>query len=114
MKPMRFERDKVLKVLRDINDRIMAQYGSPAKDEAAYPTIKKIFTEAAPSVPGIQAVLDSGMLDKVTAVTDEEKAKAIDEALTHEIQDAIRRGELPHPDRDPIIKQWKHRNQKKK
>jgi hypothetical protein len=109
---MSFDRTKVLAVLKAINERVLAKHGNPTKDEEAYPTIKRVFTEAAPQVPGIQAVLDSGMLDKITAVTDDTKAKAIEEDLTNEIKDAIRRGELPHPDSDPFMKKWKKRKKK--
>jgi ArsR family metal-binding transcriptional regulator len=109
---MRFNREKVLATLRAINDKVMAKHGSPASNQEAYPTIKRVFTEAAPKVEGIQAVLDSGLLDKVTAVTDEAKAKAIEEELTQEIRSAIRRGELPPPDTDPFVKKWKKRKKK--
>jgi hypothetical protein len=109
---MRFNREKVLATLRAINDKVMAKHGNPASDQEAYPTIKRVFTEAAPQVEGIQAVLDSGMLDKVTAVTDEVKAKAIEEELSNEIRAAIRRGELPPPSADPFMNKWRKRKKK--
>lgn len=104
---MTFDRNKVLEVLKAINARVLAKHGNPTHNEEAYPTIKRLFTEAAPQVPGMQAVVDSGMLDKIAAVTDEDKAKAIEEDLTNEIRDAIRTGKLPHPDRDPMMKRWR-------
>lgn len=111
---MRFNREKVMATLKGINEKVMAKYGSPVSDQEAYPTIKKVFTMAADKVEGIQAVLDSGMLDKISAVTDEEKAKKIEEELGNEIRAAIRRGELPPPQSDPQFKKWKHRKTKRR
>lgn len=112
---MRFNREKVIATLKRINDDVMAKFGSPVSEQEAYPTIKKVFTEAAKvGVEGTQAILNSGMLDKTSAVTDEDKAKEIDRELTIRIKEAIRRGELPPPSSDPLTKKWKHRKQKRK
>lgn len=112
---MKFDRDKVVSKLKEINERVLQKLGSPTKDQEAYPTIKKIFTEASGmGVAGTRAVLESGMLDKTAAVTDEVKAKAFQEELEWQIKRAIRTGELPAPSKDPLYKKWRPRKQKKK
>lgn len=110
---MRFNREKVMATLREIHERVVAKYGIPVSDQEAYPTIKKVFTEAEKvGVEGVGAILKSGMLDKVSAVTDEDKAKQFEEELTLQIKDAIRRGELPPPQSDPQFRKWQKRKKK--
>lgn len=112
---MNFDREKVMAKLKEINERVMAKLGSPTKDELAYPTVKRVMEMAADEgVEGSRALLDSGMLDKVSAVTDESKAKAFEEEITLEIKRAIRSGELPPPSKDPLYRKWKPRKRKKK
>jgi hypothetical protein len=109
--------------LREIQDRVKQRIGIPLEEVEAYPTLKTIVKEAikrdVPEAEELDALLNSGMLDKVEHREDNEQAQRFDKELTNEINNAIKSGELPDPRkiRDPFVvkmrKLWRTQKLKK-
>lgn len=96
-------RKKHLRVLKQIQDGIPEELlRTLTKIELQSPTIKKVF-ELALTDPkttdrqrrNIQAMLDSGKLDREVEVLDHEVEKQIDEYFAEEIAKAVKLGRLP-------------------
>lgn len=96
-------RKKHLRVIKQIQDGIPKELlMNLTKTELQSPTIKKMFEKALvdPSTTerqkrNIQAMLDSGKLDREVEVLDHEVEKLIDEYLKEEIDKAVKLGRLP-------------------
>lgn len=96
---------KHLRIIREIQDRIPRDLlVNLTKKELVSPTVKKVFelalarpdAEVSPRQKrAIEAMLDSGRLDKEVEVIDTEIEKQIDAYITEEIDKAVRLGRLP-------------------
>jgi hypothetical protein len=96
-------RKKHIRIIKQIQEGIPQDLLKRlTKTELQSPTIKKVFEKALVD-PGtterqrrnIQAMLDSGKLDKTVEVLDHEVEKLIDEYLSEEIAKAVKLGRLP-------------------
>lgn len=94
---------KHLRIIKQIQEGIPQDLlKNLTKTELQSPTIKKVFEKALvdPATTerqrrNIQAMLDSGKLDKTVEVLDHEVEKLIDEYLSEEIAKAVKLGRLP-------------------
>lgn len=106
--------------LKKIQSRVMAKFGDGllikkrAYDKVEFVMEKAIEDKETDPIlrEQLQNYLATGQLDKETYEIDPDKERKFNEALELEIRTAIRKGELPHPNKDPLFKRIRGKRKK--